>query len=516
MATSQGCLNDSQFNNVRDDQPGNTMSNSRSTIRFILGDEVRHLSDVFPTMTVLDYLRTEERLTGTKEGCGEGDCGACTVVMGEAIDGKMLYRAVNACIQFLPTLDGRQLLTVEHLANDDGALHPVQEAMVECHGSQCGFCTPGFVMSLFAMNRSGATSDRDTINDSIAGNLCRCTGYGPIVEAAQCMNDSKAPDRIRDNETATIKRLQELDDGLSLSFQTGVQWYFAPRSGDELATVYQDHPDAVIFSGGTDVGLWVTKQGRSLSTLIHIGRVTDLQGIGQADGEISVRAATTMAELLPVLVEHYPDFAELVRRFGSVQVRNVGTLCGNVANGSPVGDSTPALIALGARIGLRNGNLRREMPLEDYFIDYGVQDRNQGEFVERIVFPQAVSDRRFAIYKLSKRFDQDISAVCGAFNLKLDGDDVADIRVAYGGMATTPKRATRAEQAMIGQPWCEDTVAAAMLALEEDFTPISDVRASAEYRILAAKNLIRRFYLETGKKETALRLVGGEGRIHAT
>jgi xanthine dehydrogenase small subunit len=492
------------------------MTKSRSSINFLLGDEVRNISNPSPTMTVLDYLRRVEGLTGTKEGCGEGDCGACTVVLGEAVEGRMRYQAVNACIQFLPTLDGKQLLTVECLETEDGELHPVQRALVNCHASQCGFCTPGFAMSLFALKQSGDAFDRDTVNDAIAGNLCRCTGYGPIVEAAGAISTSNAGDSFGKKEAAILEQLTHLNDGTSLAVERDGQRFFAPMSGDDLARTFAQYPDAVILSGGTDVGLWVTKQGHRLDTIIFTGKARDLQRIDVENGEITVWAAATQTEVLPIAKQHYPDLAELLRRFGSTQIRNVGTLCGNIANGSPIGDMPPALIALSARVGLRHGDKRREMPLEDFFIDYGEQDRRPGEFVEKVIFPVADPARIFAAYKLSKRFDQDISAVCGAFNLQLRNGRVESIRIAYGGMAAIPKRAVAAEKAMIGKAWDEDTVNAAMEALGADFQPISDMRASAQYRLLSAKNLIRKLYLETENQGAPLRLVGGAEKIHAT
>ena len=489
---------------------------SRSAIQFLLGRERRVLSDVPPTTTVLEYLRTVEGLRGTKEGCGEGDCGACTVVLGEVTDGEIAYRAVNACIQFVPTLDGRQLLTVEHLADGADALHPAQAAIVESHGSQCGFCTPGFVMSLFALGRTEESFDRDRVNNALAGNLCRCTGYGTIVEAARRMIEGGEARHFRLADQETVRILTGMNDGADIDLSVGTQRFFAPASGDALARIYADHPDAVIVSGGTDVGLWVTKLGRELDTIIYTGRARDLRRIDHENGRIVVWAGATHADLLPVAARFYPEFAELLRRFGSPQVRNVGTLCGNVANGSPIGDTLPVLIALGARITLRLGDERREIAIDDYFIDYRKQDRRPGEFVEKVSFPMPDSGHIFAVYKVSKRFDQDISAVCGAFNLRIDNARVVDARIAYGGMAATPKRARNAEQAIIGKAWAKDAAWAAMEALERDFRPISDMRASAGYRLRVARNLMNKFFLETTTGDAPLRLVNGGSLIDAS
>jgi xanthine dehydrogenase small subunit len=479
------------------------------SINFLLGNEKRSLTDISPTTTVLEYLRNDECRMGTKEGCGEGDCGACTVVVGEPVDGKIQYRAINACIQFLPTIDGCQLLTVEDLQAPDGQLHPVQQAMVDCHGSQCGFCTPGFVMSLYSLYRQGGDVSRARINDTLAGNLCRCTGYGTIAAAASNMGKLEGPDHPHDYEADAISQLETMRDGGMLQLSFGDQKYFAPTSADELADLYQHHPQAIILSGGTDVGLWVTKLGRHLETIIYTGKVAELRKVEQIDGSIIVWAGATQGDLLPEIANHYPDFFELLRRFGSTQIRNTGTLCGNVANGSPIGDSPPALIALGATVTLRKGSERRELSIENFFLDYGKQDRTAGEFVEKVCIPIATPAKTFHAYKLSKRFDQDISAVCGAFQLELDGEKVKDIRIAYGGMAAIPKRASKVESKLIGNVWNEAAIRIAMESIAVDFQPISDMRASAEYRMQSAQNLLFKFYLETTNHASqTLRLVG--------
>ena len=465
-----------------------------SVIRFILNGERVELADVDPTRTVLQYLREDRRLTGTKEGCAEGDCGACTVALVERVrDGKDIeLRTINACIRFLPTLDGKELITVEGLTQPDGGLHPVQRAMVENHGSQCGFCTPGFVMSLFALYRNVQAPSRPQIDDALAGNLCRCTGYRPIIAAAQAMY-SEADD-WRDAEH--LERLQSVQREDELEIDDGAHRFFAPRNIDSLAALCAKHPDATVLAGGTDVGLWVTKQYRALPTVIYTGCVAGLDAIERSDTHIEIGAAATLTDAIAVIVAEYPGLDELFRRFASPPIRNAGTLGGNIANGSPIGDSMPALMVIGATLVLRLGDRQREIALDDFYHDYQVNDLQPGEFVERIRIP--VADGAIVrSHKWSKRFDQDISAVCTAYRLELDGERVASFRMACGGMAAVIKRAAHCEAALNGAAWDEQTVDAAVAALALAFSPIDDRRASAEARGLAVGNLLRRFYLET-------------------
>ncbi len=490
----------------------------RETLRFYLGDELREIRDVDPTLTLLDWLRGEERRTGTKEGCAEGDCGACTVVVGRLDPaGGLRYEAVNACIRFLATLDGCQILTVEHLKGPDGALHPVQRAMVDCHGSQCGFCTPGFVMSLFALYLNEERPDDARINDALAGNLCRCTGYDPIVQAAHRMYELGDPagDRLADR-AATATWLAALADGACLSVGSAGRRFLAPATADQLADLYAATPDATLVAGATDVGLWVTKFQRVLATVLYTGRVGDLRQVIDHGDALEIGAGVTYRDAAGPIAALYPDFGELIRRIGAEQVRNVGTIGGNIANGSPIGDSPPALIALGAALRLRQGAVRRTIPLEEFFIAYGQQDRQPGEFVDAILLPKPKPGERFRVDKIAKRFDQDISAVCGAFRLRLGTDGrVEDVRIAFGGMAGIPKRAHHAEAALIGQPWTEASVQAAMAALAADFTPLSDWRASAAYRSAVAANLLMKLYVETTDPDVATRLVGDRRLAHA-
>ena len=437
------------------------------TVRFSLNGETVEV-EAPPTRTLLDWLREDRGLTGTKEGCNEGDCGACTVVVTDDAG----TRALNACILFLPQLNGKAVRTVEGISGPDGALHPVQEAMVEHHGSQCGFCTPGFIASMAAahVNRR---SDHD---DVLAGNLCRCTGYAPIVRAAEAASGQDVP----------VWMTEKVPEAAELAFQ--------PSSSDELATWYADHPGATLIAGATDVGLWVTKALRELDDVAFLGRCRDLQQIEDLGDELKVGAAVTMADLLPVLRAHHPSYAEMVRRYGSEQVRQAATIGGNIANGSPIGDNPPALIALGAMLTLRKGAARREMPIEDFFLEYDRQDREPGEFVEAVTLPKSAPALR--CYKLSKRFDQDISAVLGCFNVSVEGGNVSSARIAFGGMAGVPKLAGAVCDALIGQPWTLDSVRSVLPLFGDDFTPLTDMRASADYRLGAASNLLLRYYLD--------------------
>jgi xanthine dehydrogenase small subunit len=478
-------------------------------VRFVLDGAVHVARGVPPTRTVLQYLREDLGRTGTKEGCAEGDCGACTVVVAEPAGDGLRYRAVNACIQFVPTLDGKALFTVESLAGPGGALHPAQQAMVDCHASQCGFCTPGFVMSLFALHRNvPATPDRATIDDALAGNLCRCTGYRPIVDAARAMyalpTPAGAPNPADDD--ALLERLRSLGRPRGVAFESPAGRFFAPRTLDELARVREALPAARLVAGSTDVGLWVTKQLRDLGDLIHVGGVAALATVTVGDRFIDIGAAVTVTDAMPALVAAHPDFAELLRRYGSPPIRNAATLGGNVANGSPIGDSMPALIALGTEIVLRKGATTRTMPLEDFYLDYQKNALAAGEFVERLRVPVARPGQRLFVGKVTKRFDQDISAVCGAFAVEVVDGRVTTARIAFGGMAATPRRAPGAERALVGASWDEAGVRAAMHALDADFTPLDDMRASAGYRRRVARNLLLRAVLESRPQPPLTRL----------
>jgi xanthine dehydrogenase small subunit len=447
-------------------------------IRFVLDGEVIEVDEPDPAGTVLDYLRYTLRRTGTKEGCAEGDCGACTVVLGELNGETVEWRAVNACILFLPMLDGKAIRTVESLSRA-GALHPVQQAMADGHGSQCGFCTPGFVMSLYARSIGAVGTEGIPVKDVIAGNLCRCTGYGPILEAGE----ANPPQATDDSETvAALRALQPA--------------YCHPASADELADLLVAHPETRIVAGATDVGLWVTKGLQDLGPTVFIGDIADLRQIEESPGGLTIGAGVRYSEAKDALARLHPDLGELVRRIGGLQVRNAGTIGGNIANGSPIGDMPPALIALDAELTLRRGSERRTMPLESYFLAYGKQDRQPGEFVESVHIPRPAPDTLIRIAKLSKRFDSDISTLLGAFAIRIEGGIVAQARIAFGGMAGIPERAPACEATLIGKPWSEETIEAAAEAVRQDYQPLSDLRGSAEYRLAAAANLVRGLWLE--------------------
>ena len=476
----------------------------RADVRFIRRGKVVKLQNVSPTLSLLDYLRLTERATGTKEGCAEGDCGACTVVLRRLRGEKLTYEPVNACILFAAQADGSEVITVEDLARGE-ELHPVQQALVDHHGSQCGFCTPGFVMALFALHHraDGKPVDRAQVNDWIAGNLCRCTGYRPIVDAGIAACIAPANDWFSAEEPAARRALSELKDADDVFIGTRERFFAAPAGLTSLAKLYGANPDATLVAGATDVGLWVTKQLRDLPKVIWLGRVKGFEEIEDRRDAVSFGAMVTLSEAMPYLSAIDRDLGEMLRRFAGNQIRTAGTVGGNIANGSPIGDLPPALIALGATLALQHGDRTRNMPLENYFIDYGKQDRRPGEFVRLVRVPKSAPGERFRCYKISKRFDSDISAVMGAFKLRVDGTRIAGARIAFGGMAAIPKRAKAAEKALIEkyldrpQDWDE-----AIALIGEDFKPIDDLRASAKYRLDVARALLRRALTEIGGAST--------------
>jgi xanthine dehydrogenase small subunit len=468
------------------------------TIRFVRRGKVVALANVPPDRTLLEVLREDLGCTDTKEGCGEGDCGACTVVLGEATaDGTQVeYRAINACIRLAHSVDGMALWTAEDIANRDGTLHPAQEAMVACHGSQCGFCTPGFVMSLFGIYqnhvRRGETVTRELAQEELSGNLCRCTGYRPILDAAQTMRHWPA-DEI--DETALLVQLNAVTPAQA-GFVGGTS-YMQPKSMDELLMLRSQHPQAQIVAGCTDVGLWVTKMHMSLPQVLDITRVAELRRIERYDNHIAIGAAVTLQDAYAALIEHRPQIKTFANRFAGLPVRNSGTLGGNVANGSPIGDSMPLLIALGAHVVLISRSGHRDMPIEDFYTGYRKNVLAEDEVLAWIKVPLPTASEFLRVYKISKRFDDDISAVCLAIRLHVDEGCAARISIGAGGVAATPKRAAQTEALLRGNAWSQANALHAAAALRKEFNPISDMRASAAYRMEVLGNLMQRFWLES-------------------
>jgi xanthine dehydrogenase small subunit len=476
-------------------------------ISFLRRGKTVKLRPTNPIQTVLDYLRLDEKSKGTKEGCNEGDCGACTVAIGRIKNGKLIYEPANACILLIGQLHGCELVTVDDLARD-GNLHPVQSAIVKHHASQCGFCTPGFVMALFTLYHEGIVPTRQNIVDHIAGNLCRCTGYRPIIEAAVEACNGTALDHWAKAELETQEALLVMNTRQDVRINTEQGFLALPASPETLAQLAYENPDATIVSGATDVGLWVTKQMRVLPKIIHTFNVPELHHIVDGVDDLSIGAAATYAEAFDALSEIDPDIGEVLRRLGSKHVRASGTIGGNIANGSPIGDMPPLLIALGATLHLRHGKKSRSLPLENYFVGYGKQDRAPGELVWRISVPKISNNESFRAFKISKRFDQDISAVMFALKIKHASNSIVSARLAMGGMAATPKRASKTETALQNiDLGLEATWGEAITAVALDYQPISDMRASSAYRIETAKALLHKALLEmSGSVQT--RVIG--------
>lgn len=474
-------------------------------IQFLLNRELRTEHALDPNVTVLNYLRGHLGKPGTKEGCASGDCGACTVVVGELDGERIRYRTLNACLTFVSALHGKQLITVEDLKHK-GQLHSVQQAMVDCHGSQCGFCTPGFVMSMFALQKNCNDFDKAEALEAMAGNLCRCTGYRPILDAARQACSRKQPDQFDAAEAETVAQLKAIAPRETAELNSGDKRCLLPLTVADLADLYQANPQARLLAGGTDLALEVTQFHRELPVMIYVGHVEEMKRIEIRDDVIEIGAATPLTDCYEVLAGEYPDFGALLHRFASLQIRNQGTLGGNIGNASPIGDSPPLLIALGASLVLRKGSRTRTLPLEDFFLDYRITAREEGEFIERIIVPRAHSSQAFRAYKVSKRLDDDISAVCAAFNLDIADGRVRSARIAFGGMAAIPKRAAACEAALQGAAWTQASIERACEALATDFTPLSDFRASKEYRQLTAQNLLRKFFLELTAPEVETRV----------
>ena len=461
-------------------------------ISFVHKDGIIEIKNPDPNETLLNYIRTKLKKTGTKEGCAEGGCGACTVVVGELKNNEMNYRAIISCISLLPTLQGKQLILVEDLISKDGSLHPVQQAMVDYHGSQCGFCTPGFVMALFSMYKKYSEFNEEVIKDSISGNLCRCTGYQPIINAAKSLKNKN--DYFSANKQNTVNLLKKISNK-SIAIYTNNKKYFAPKSIQELKKIIKKNSDAVFLSGGTDLSLSVTKERKSINSIIYMNSVRDLSYIKNNNQYIEVGASTPLIDLEDYIKKYYPDFTKILKPYGSPQIRNVGTVAGNIATASPIGDCLPLLLSLNAQVVLQDTKKTKILNLDNYFISYRKTQLKKGQFIQAVRIP-LFKNSIFKAYKISKRFDDDISSVCAAFNLEIVKNKVKSIRIAYGGMAAVPKRAISCEKVFLNSFFTEDILSKGKEALKKDFKPISDMRASGLYRMEVAKNLLEKCFVE--------------------
>ena len=470
-----------------------------STIRFIHKNKVLSIHNPDPNETILNFVRTKLGKTGTKEGCAEGGCGACTIVLGELKKSKIIYKAINACIAFVPTLAGKQLILVEDLVSGDGSLHPIQKAMIDYHGSQCGFCTPGFVMSLFAMYKNYSFYKDDIIRDSISGNLCRCTGYRPIIDAAKSLNKISKFDFFKRNQQLSISLLKKIKQK-SIVISNKNRKYFAPKNVNELKKILKQYPNSKLLSGGTDVSLVVTKERKDLDSLIYMNSIDELNYIKKNKNYIEVGATTPLIDFELFIKKYFPDFAQILKRYGSTQIRNVCTIAGNIATASPIGDTLPLLLSLDSQIIIKDKDKTKILPLNGFFINYRKTKLKRGQFIHSIRIPLLLKNI-FKAYKISKRIDDDISSVCASFNVELKNNKVKKIRVAYGGMANIPKRAIYCEKILLNSSLSDNIINKAKKSLEKDFKPITDVRASQKYRMEVAKNLLEKCFLEIKQKK---------------
>ncbi len=468
-------------------------------IEFVYQNQIFIVRNPDTNETLLNYIRTKLKKTGTKEGCAEGGCGACTVVLGELKNSEIKYKAINSCITFLPTLQGKQLILVEDLISKEGSLHPVQQAMVNYHGSQCGFCTPGFVMSLFSMFKKYSKFKDDVIKDSITGNLCRCTGYQPIIKAAKSLKNKNKVDHFTKNKKNTINLLKKINNRSIVIYNKGKK-YFAPQHVWELKKILKKNIDTDFFSGGTDLSLSVTKEKKDINSIIYMNSISELNYIKKNNKYIEVGASTPLIELESYIKKYYPDFTKILKRYGSPQIRNVATMAGNIATASPIGDCLPLLLSLNAKVVLQDLKRTRILFLDNFFVSYRKTKLKKRQFIRSIRIP-LFEDNTFKAYKVSKRFDDDISSVCAAFNLEIVKNKIQSARIAYGGMAVIPKRAIYCEKVLSDSLVTEEIINKAKKSLEKDFKPITDVRASQKYRMEVAKNLLEKCFLEIKQKK---------------
>ncbi len=467
-------------------------------VKFIYKNQIVEINNPDSNETILNYVRIKLKKTGTKEGCAEGGCGACTVVLGELKKNNISYKAINSCIAFVPSLEGKQLILVEDLISED-ELHPVQKAMVNYHGSQCGFCTPGFVMSLFAMYKNYSSYKEDTIKDTIQGNLCRCTGYRPIIDAAKSLNKESRFDHFSRNKKITLNLLRKIKQR-NIAIINDNKKYFAPTSVNKLKSILKQEPNSKLISGGTDVSLIVTKERKDLNSLIYMNSINELDYIKENNSYIEVGATTPLINFDSFVKKYFPDFSQILKRYGSVQIRNICTIAGNIATASPIGDTLPLLLALDSQIVIQDKSKTQILPLNSFFIGYRKTKLKKGQFIHSIRIP-LLKKNIFKAYKVSKRIDDDISSVCASFNIEINNNKIKKIRIAYGGISSTPKRAFNCEKILLNSFLSEQIINKAKKQLEKDFKPITDARASKKYRMEIAKKLLEKCFLEVKQKK---------------
>tara|TARA_Y100000996_G_scaffold401938_1_gene373373 strand:+ start:404 stop:1840 length:1437 start_codon:yes stop_codon:yes gene_type:complete len=469
-----------------------------NTIQFLYADQIYKIKNPDPNKTILNYIRNDLKKTGTKEGCAEGGCGACTIVLGEIYKNKINYKSLNACISFLPTLNRKQLILIEDLVYKNKP-HPAQEAMVKFHGSQCGFCTPGFTMSLFSMYKNYKSINSEVVEEALSGNLCRCTGYRPIIDAAKSLDYKKDQDHFEKNQKKSIKLLKKIKDiDIEINYQD--KKYFAPKTITNLKRILKTYPKAKMLSGGTDLSLEVTKFRKDLKTIVSLNSIDKLNFVKKGKNSLEIGATTSLFDFQNLIKKYFVDFYEVLKRYGSLQIRNVGTIAGNIATASPIGDTLPLLLSLDTKIIIQGINKIKIYSLSKFFISYRKTKLKKGEFIYSIRIPLN-KENIFKAYKISKRFDDDISSVCGSFNFLIKKNKIMKVAIAYGGMSEIPKRALTIEKNLINSEFSENTFNRAVKFINKDFSPLDDMRASRDYRLTVAKNLLlKAFYEIKGQK----------------
>ena len=468
------------------------------TIQFLFSNKIYKIKNPDPNKTILNYIRNDLKLTGTKEGCAEGGCGACTIVLGELNKNKIIYKTINACISFLPTLNGKQLILIENLVHENKP-HMVQEAMVKFHGSQCGFCTPGFTMSLFSMKKNYKIINNEIIEEALSGNLCRCTGYRPIIDAAKSLNNKKDQDHFKKNQNKTIQLLKKVKE-VDIEINHKGRKFFAPKTIPNLKKILKKYPNAKILSGGTDLSLEVTKFRKDIKTIVSLNSTNKLNFVKKNKNLIEIGATTSLFEFQNLIKKYFIDFYDVLKRYGSLQIRNVGTVAGNIATASPIGDTLPLLLSLDAKIVIQGIKKKKVYSLNQFFISYRKTKLKKGEFIYSIKIPLD-KENIFKAYKISKRFDDDISSVCGSFCFLIKKNKITRASIAFGGMSEIPKRAENIEKNLINSEFSENTFNRAINFIDKDFSPLDDMRASRNYRLTVAKNLLLKAFYEIKEKK---------------